>query len=82
MSQGAWTWHKAEPKPVLPKKVWTAGKRVKYRERKRIYSDADENEQFSGIIQGIFPKFLLILTDYGYRTCVGIYDAEKYMEEL
>ena len=73
MSLGAWTWHKNTPEPVQPMKEWTAGTRVRYK---------GMDDRFDGTIRGVFRNYLLILTDYGYRTCVNIYDAEKYMEEL
>lgn len=82
MSSGEWRWDKTRPAPARPKKNWRTGDRVRYRDRRRIYDGGDEGDRFSGIIQGVFPKFLLVMTDCGYRTCVNIYDAEKYMEEI
>lgn len=73
MSLGAWTWHKNEKEPVRPKKIWMAGTRVRYKSL---------DDRFVGTIQCVFKDYLIIMTDYGYRTCVNIYDAEKYMEVI
>ena len=73
MSLGAWTWHKNAPEPVHPMKVWTVGTRVRYK---------DMEERFDGTIQRVFKNYLLIMTDYGFRTCVNLYDAEECLEEL
>ena len=81
MSLGAWTWHKTEKDPEPPKKNWRPGDRVRFQSR-GSYHQEDSRDQFSGVIQEVREKYLLIMTDYGYRTCVNIYEAEKYMEEL
>lgn len=73
MSLGAWTWHKNAPEPVQPRKVWTAGSRVRYK---------DMDDCFSGVIQQVFKNYLLIMTDYGFRTCVNLYDAEECLEVM
>ena len=73
MSRGAWSWNKTDKEPDLPKKVWTAGSRVRYN---------GMDDRFDGVIQQVFKNYLLIMTDYGFRTCVNLYDAEECLEVM
>lgn len=57
--------YKKAPQP--PTKQWNVGDKVEYTEGE---------SRIRGKILEVQPKFVLILTGYGYWTCMNIHEAE------
>lgn len=70
MSTGPWT--KGKKLPEQPKQDWRAGDKVEINEGE---------SRIRGTILQVYPKYLLILTGYGYRTCINRMEAEKRLKK-
>ena len=65
------TKYKKAPQP--PRKQWRVGDKVEYTEGE---------SRIRGGILGVYPEFLLILTGYGYKTCINRIEAEKKLKKV
>ena len=70
MSTGPWTKGKKLPEPS--KQDWRVGDKVEINEGE---------SRIRGTILEVYPKYLLILTGYGYRTCINRAEAEKRLKK-
>ena len=54
------------------KTLWMCGDKVEINEGE---------SRIRGTILEVYPKYLLILTGYGYRTCINRAEAEKRLKK-